>query len=304
MKWTTRGLRRLLGYSFRGENVPGNFYLALITAATPPTAATKRLSELTQIATGYGYANGGVVLTRNDTDFTPLAADDLRSRATLRLATKTVTASGGPIPASGSRPRYVALTGDNATVADREVWAYWDLGTEEYAPAGASFDIEALRLILSANAQFTVVGMAEMLDWTFRAATAPTNLYMALVTSAAAPTAATETMSELTQIAAGYGYSAGGYLLARSAADFDTLNESDVANTAVIGVKGLYWSATGGPIPASGDGVMYGVLTTDEGTVSARKVLAWWPMPDGPKTALAGNQIALRGATATFSVAS
>jgi hypothetical protein len=291
----------MLGYVMRGEAVPSSFYLALVTADTPPTTATKKLGELAQIAAGNGYANGGAVLTRGETDFTPLTEDDLRGRSVLRVATKTVTASGGAIPSSGGRARYVVLTGDNATVADREVWAYWDLGTEFYAPDGATFDLEALTMLLEATSRFTVKGLALMLDWTFRAATTPTSLYMALVTSASAPTAATETMDDLTQIAAGNGYAAGGYQLARSAADFDVLSESDTANTAVFGVKSLYWGATGGPLPASGGGVMYAVLTTDEATVSARKVLAWWEVPDGPKTALEGNQIALRGATGTFS---
>jgi hypothetical protein len=39
------------------------------------------------------------------------------------------TASGGPIPASGNGARYAVLTDDNGTVANREVWGYWDLNT-------------------------------------------------------------------------------------------------------------------------------------------------------------------------------
>ena len=39
------------------------------------------------------------------------------------------TASGGDIPPSGSGAKHADLTTDEATVANRRVWAYWPLST-------------------------------------------------------------------------------------------------------------------------------------------------------------------------------
>lgn len=64
-----------------------------------------------------------------------------------------------------------------------------------------------------------------LLDQVFRNATEVTSLYAALVTSAVAPTVNTNTFSELTEIAAGNGYTAGGIALTRNSTDFDALTE-------------------------------------------------------------------------------
>ena len=55
----------------------------------------------------------------------------------------------------------------------------------------------------------------------FRNPTEFTTLYIALITSAVAPTVDTNTFSELTEIAAGNGYTAGGISLSRNSTDFD-----------------------------------------------------------------------------------
>jgi len=106
----------------------------------------------------------------------------------------------------------------------------------------------------------------------FRAATAPTNYYMALWTSAAAPTADTNLMSDGTQIATGNGYADGGYQLARNATDFDVLTEDDANDRALIQLKDIVWTAAGGPIPSAGSGARYAVLTDDEGVVANREI--------------------------------
>lgn len=121
-------------------------------------------------------------------------------------------------------------------------------------------------------------GFYLVLQWAFRKANIPTNLYLALVTSAVAPTEAINTLSELTQIAAGNGYSDGGYQLAMNATDFDTLTESDASHKALIQLKDIAWTASGGNIPISGSGARYAVLTTDEGTVGNRQVIAAWDL--------------------------
>lgn len=92
----------------------------------------------------------------------------------------------------------------------------------------------------------------------------PTNLFLALCTSASAPDADTDTLSDLTEINAGNGYAAGGYSLSRNNTDFDVLTEADSLDRAFIQIKDVVWTASGGPIPASGDGARYAVLTNDD----------------------------------------
>ena len=111
-----------------------------------------------------------------------------------------------------------------------------------------------------------------------RQGTLPTNFYVALVTSAVAPGPDTNVLGDLTEIAAGNGYSAGGYQLTPNTTDFDTLTEDDANDLVALLVKNVSWMPSGGSIPASGNGARYAVLTTDEGTVSARQVLLAWSL--------------------------
>jgi hypothetical protein len=127
-------------------------------------------------------------------------------------------------------------------------------------------------------AGWTNKGKYQIMDEYFRNATEPTNFYVALVTSASAPTADTNTLSQLTEIAANNGYTTGGYQLARNSTDFDSLTENDTDDRGDLQIKDIVWTASGGPIPASGNGARYAVLTDDNGTVGSRLVLAWWDL--------------------------
>lgn len=298
MLWTNRGLRRLYGATFRGETLPTNFYLVLCTADNVPSAQTDKISELTEIAGGNGYtAESGIQLNRNTTDFDSLVQDDLRGLAYVDIANKTVTASGGSVPSSGNGVRYIALTDDNAEFNDREVWAYFDLGYVDIAPNGATIPLNDLRLRLKATDQSTVEGLAEMLDWTFRGATAATNLYLALITAATTPDFTTETMADVTEITNGNGYDPGGFMLNRDSTDFPTLTEDDVDNFAEVTVKNVTIAASGGAIPPSGDGATYLVLTDDNATVANRIIFGWWSVLGAPKTAPDGTQFSFVGMT-------
>jgi hypothetical protein len=127
-------------------------------------------------------------------------------------------------------------------------------------------------------AGWTNKGKARILNGFFRNTSVPTNFYIALVTSATAPTQDTDTLSQLTEIAAGNGYTTGGYQLTRNATDFDTLTEDDAADRGLIQVKDVVWTASGGSIPASGNGARYAVLLDDNATVGSREVLAYWDL--------------------------
>ncbi len=121
-------------------------------------------------------------------------------------------------------------------------------------------------------------GAFRILNGYFRAQSIPTNFYVALVTSATAPTVDTNTLSQLTEVAAGNGYIAGGISLSRNTTDFDSLVEDDTDDQAELQIKDVVWTASGGNLPGSGSGARYAVLTDDNATVGSREVLMWWDL--------------------------
>lgn len=104
------------------------------------------------------------------------------------------------------------------------------------------------------------------------------DFYVALVTNGAPPTTDTETMAELVEIEAGNGYTSGGVFLYANSTDFDFAGKDDGDNNASVQIRDIQWTASGGSIPPSGSGAAYAVLTDDNGTVSSRKVYAWWDL--------------------------
>ncbi len=112
----------------------------------------------------------------------------------------------------------------------------------------------------------------------FRAVAVVTNYFIALVTSATAPTVDINTLGEMTEIAAGNGYAAGGFSLTPGVTDFDSLVENDTNDRAELQVKDVVWTASGGPIPTSGGDARYAVITDDNGTVGSREVYAFWDL--------------------------
>lgn len=127
-------------------------------------------------------------------------------------------------------------------------------------------------------AGWTNKGKYKVLGWALRGETPPTNLYMALVTSAVAPVADTNTLSQLTEIAAGNGYTSGGIQLARNSTDFDVWTEDDTNDRGFVQLKDLVWTASGGPLPGSGGGARYAVLTDDNVTVGSREVYMYFDL--------------------------
>ncbi len=144
--WTNKGKYTVLGWAFRGVTPPTNLYVALVTSAVAPTADTDTLGTLTQIAVGNGYATGGYSLVRNATDFDVWTEDDTNDRGLIQVKDVVWTASGGPIPASGSGARYAVLTADNATIASRLVYAYWDLVSDRTVSVGQTLTLQDCEL--------------------------------------------------------------------------------------------------------------------------------------------------------------
>lgn len=143
--WTNKGAFRLLQLA-AGGTLPTNFYIALCTGANTPTRATNVMSDLVQIAAGNGYTSGGFQLTPGS-HFTVTEVDG-SNLATLAIDDDLVewTASGDPIPASGDGARWAVLTDDNGTVADREVWAVFDLSSDRSVEDTFTLSLDSLVL--------------------------------------------------------------------------------------------------------------------------------------------------------------
>jgi hypothetical protein len=287
--FTNRGKYLVAGAYFRATGVPTNIYAALCTSATSPTADTNTLSELTEIAAGNGYTSGGLSLSRNGTDFPTLTEDDANDKAVLTVKNLVWTAAGGNLPSSGNVPKWLVLTTDEGTVGNRQILAYMDLGTVGVASDTQTLTISAAQIELAFNAGMTNRAAYLILDYYFRAATPPTQFYGALCTSATAPTQDTNTLGQLTEIAAGNGYTSGGLTVERSATGFPTYTESDASDLAELLIKDLSYTASGGTLPSSG-GARYWVLTTDEGTVGNRQIIAFADLTSD-RSVTSGNSI-------------
>jgi hypothetical protein len=136
-------------------------------------------------------------------------------------------------------------------------------------------------------------GKYALIEVFFRAGSVPTNLFAILFTSAAAPTADTNLVSDLTEIAAGNGYTTGGISLARNATDFDVLTEDDANDRALVQAKDVVWTASGGSLPGSGSGARYAGITTDEGTVANRRIVTYFDLVSD-RTVSSGQTLTLQ----------
>jgi hypothetical protein len=138
--FTNKGKAKILRAFFQSESTPANVYIYLVTAADVPDADTNTLSDLTEI-TETGKEKQ---LTFNTTDFDTSTADsedDANDRGVMQIKTLTFT---GAITAAS----YVVMTDNNATEADREVWAYWFLGSARTITALESLQITDLEFNL------------------------------------------------------------------------------------------------------------------------------------------------------------
>lgn len=123
-------------------------------------------------------------------------------------------------------------------------------------------------------------GKFNTLNERFRDAAEPTNYFVALVLATPAPGPDTNLFgdTEADEIAAGNGYTAGGISLARNSTDFDVLTEDDTNDRALIQIKNLVWTASGGNLPSAGGGARFAILTDDNVTQTAREVEAYWDL--------------------------
>ncbi|MBW2559386.1 MAG: hypothetical protein JRE40_00880 [Deltaproteobacteria bacterium] len=99
-----------------------SFKAMLCTNANAPDVDDNTVADLTEVANGNGYTTGGITIEKSAVGWDALAEDDSGDKATCKMKDAAWTASGGSIVA-----RYMILTDDNATVASRNVYAWWEL---------------------------------------------------------------------------------------------------------------------------------------------------------------------------------
>lgn len=146
MSMTNRGAWLIHEWVFRGVALPTNFYVALIENIDPPSFTEPTMSGLSEIPTGNGYTAGGFSLAKNTTDFKSNISDAGLNKANLLLKDVSWTATGGPIPASGTGARFAVLTTDEVTIANRQVVAWWDLVSDRIVTVGQIFKLVDLGL--------------------------------------------------------------------------------------------------------------------------------------------------------------
>lgn len=140
--WTNKGKYSVLGWVWRADTEPTNYYMALFTSATTPDSDTDTKGQLTEIATGDGYTTGGYSLTAGATDWDTHTEDDTNDRAFVQNKDIVWTASGGPIPTSGNGARWACLTDDNVTQGSRLLLVYFDLTSDRSVSSGQTLTLQ------------------------------------------------------------------------------------------------------------------------------------------------------------------
>ena len=126
-------------------------------------------------------------------------------------------------------------------------------------------------------AGITNAGKDMIFEVAFRGVTIQTNYFVALCDDSAAPTYATATLSDLGEVPDTQGYTEGGYSLTPNVTDFDVCEVADTDDVK-LQIKDVVWTASGGTLPASGDGARYAVLLDDNATEASRVVYAYWDL--------------------------
>ena len=155
--FSNRGKRRMVqsfvndGFDFTGTEA---FYCALVTDASPDPGVIDHFSDMTQIVTGEGYQDGGIVVSRSDAQWAVLE-DDGSDFAYVRSIDITYTneANGNTIPVSGGGATHAVLTQDEGsfdlTITGREVFGWGSFGGAKTSGTDQDFVIQNLELRLT-----------------------------------------------------------------------------------------------------------------------------------------------------------
>lgn len=140
---TNRGKWLILNYYFRRQgSLPGSFYIALCRETVAPNEDTNTMSELVEITAGNGYTSGGQQIQANTTGFDGGGEDDTYNKAYVKRTDTQFLATIGYLPSDQVGARYAVLTDDNATLGDRQIIAWWDLGANRVVSPSQSLLLE------------------------------------------------------------------------------------------------------------------------------------------------------------------
>ena len=94
--WTNIGLGCVLNSYFRDVSTPSSFKLALLTVLPSSWTEIETMAQLTELAGGNGYTQGGATVARSAVGFDVLVEDDANDVAYIQLADVTwnITGSG------------------------------------------------------------------------------------------------------------------------------------------------------------------------------------------------------------------
>lgn len=139
--FTNKGLGKLLTNTFDAGTVPTNFYAYCVTSSSTPTVDDDTWSEhLANESTNYD----GEQTLAGGTGFGTISVDDANNRADLTVNNIVFTATADSLVA-----RWVIITDDNGTEANREIYAVLDLGSERTVGNGQTLTVSGTTLRLS-----------------------------------------------------------------------------------------------------------------------------------------------------------
>lgn len=290
-KRTTFGTRVMVTYQKVASSEGASYTFTLSTAADGAHAISSfRGCDTTTPVYAVGNASytsttdivGPTVTTTQNDDWLIFVAGDNNSNTlgvpagmTMRAETWAATPfcrawqASEPITTAGATGTRTATTGGASVDSSAHMFALKGLGSTS---CGIT------------NRGKYLLGLAGLRN------TAPvtTQFYIALCSSTTTPTVDTNTLSELTEVAAGNGYTSGGVAVERSSVGFDTVSEDDSGDLASFKIKDISWTFSG-TFPASGNPARWAVLITDEGTIGNRQVIAWWGL--GPDRTFSAGKV-------------
>lgn len=154
------------------------------------------------------------------------------------------------------------------------------------------------------DAILTNRGKFLFLEWSLFQDNLPSTFYYILLQQGHSVSIDNNTVSDVWEIVEGNGYTSGGVLVPLTITEGASITEDDINDLASVVLRNLTAvAASGGAVPVSQGNVRYGALTTDEGTIADRQIIAifdldpigetGWSIPDAKQLDIQGHQIKL-----------
>jgi hypothetical protein len=138
--FTNKGLGKMLTNTFDGGTVPTNYYAYCVTSSATPTVDDDTWSDHSANESS-NYTEATIA---GGTGFGTISVDDTNDWATLTVNDIVFTASADSLVA-----RWVIITDDNGTEANREIYAVLDLTSERTVGNGQTLTATGTTLKLS-----------------------------------------------------------------------------------------------------------------------------------------------------------